>query len=199
MKRIKSYIKLSMEELTDGVVRNEIERVIYVKISDFEQLKNAESKEYQEQWTIKSNLENTTGTLRVRKSTIDDKTTYVQTSKVKYGMGQNKEVSMDVTDGMFDIFKMICPSGMIKDRFKYPVGNRCFEVDVFIKDDGSYHEWGKIDFEVESMEESVPELPIKVDQVIMDNTENPEEKEMIKNLYETVFITKNKGNQEQAA
>lgn len=194
MKHIKSYVRVALEDITDGVVRNEQERVMYVKISDFDQLKNAQSKEYQEQWTIKSNISEVNGTLRVRKCINGDKTNYVQTAKVKYGMGQNKESSIDVAQGMFDIFKMISPSGMIKDRYRFPVDQRCFEIDVFIKEDGTYSEWAKIDYEVNDMSEDIPELPIKVDKVVMDNTENPEEKDFIRNLYETVFITKNKGD-----
>ena len=200
---------IAMEkDVQDGKTFAEKERVIYARISDFEQLKKAKSADHQEQWGLKiakSDENFAEGQVRVRAVTplalnggeAAPKPTagaqYVFTVKAKQGMGQNLETPIPATADAFEVFKRICENGMIKDRYHFPVEGTdlVYEVDAFLKDDGSYHEWVKIDLETKDMGAELPPLPIVVEEQILDNTDDAAEKAKIKELYSTIFLTPN--------
>ena len=174
---------IAMEkDVEDGKTFVEKERVIYARISDFEQLKKAKSADHQEQWGLKipKGRENfAEGQVRVRAVTPlalsqdeaaprpTEGAQYVFTVKAKQGMGQNLETPIPATADAFDIFKRICDNGMIKDRYHFPVEGTSlvYEVDAFLKADGSYHEWVKIDLETKDMDAELPPLPIAVEEI----------------------------------
>lgn len=211
MKHLQALMAVSIameKDVQDGKTFMEKERVIYARISDFEQLKKAKSADHQEQWGLKiaKTDENfAEGQVRVRAVTPLSLTgegppyratagaQYVFTVKAKQGMGQNLETPVPATADAFEIFKRIAENGMIKDRFHFPVEGTdlIYEIDVFLKADGSYHEWVKIDLETKDMAAELPPLPIEVEEQILDNTEDKAEQAKIKQLYSTIFLTPN--------
>jgi hypothetical protein len=185
---------ISLEDEADGVKRVEKEREFYVQLSDLEQLKKATSKESQEQWTIK--LEKTddnagSGNFRVRKVDTEGVIKYIFTTKTVQGQGLRDECSVEVSEQMFNMFKVLAETGMIKDRYSFPVEGTdlVYEVDMFLKPDGSYHPWAKID--LENPPEQPPPLPVVVDAFIDGKTQDAEQRKQITQLYEDMFLTPN--------
>ena len=219
---------IALEELKTTNSNMETEVVVYAQITDFEGLKQANSKEEQEQYNIKS--ENTTtgakGSVRVRKTTVGDTVNYTLTNKVKIESQLNQkniEEETSITENHFEAFKAICEEGMKKHRYKFNIESfvitdtetnkkfngpgGVFEVDVFLKEDGTYQEWCKIDIEVDeifhylkkeyedvnfSISLSVTSLPIKPINFYTNESANEEQKEHMSNLYKNVFVVKNK-------
>jgi CYTH domain-containing protein len=203
---------MAMEsDVQDGKLFVERERVIYAKISDLNQLNDAASADSQVQWQIripKTENNSAKGTIRVRKvvpmnkrdnhfvkdlSENGDMTQYVLTTKVERQATDRREVPVPVTRDMFDLFSVLADNGMTKDRYHFPIYDTelVFEVDVFLKEDGTYYEWVKIDLELVDIETEIPPLPFKVEEVIYDNTKNENEKKRIRELYDTIFLSKN--------
>lgn len=204
---------LSMEDHLDGKEWEEIERVWYVRISDWDQLAYAASFEYQIQNDVRVKEDGRDGNLRVRK-TLKAKgdteqfeiPTYSFITKVKQGQGEavhNKEAAIEITSDFFDLFSQLCPQGMRKDRYNFPVkgSNLLFEVDCFLtpeyqkaREDGTactgekYFPWAKIDLELPNEGTAIPDIPIQYDELIAQTTEdNPN----IKKLYDQYFLHQN--------
>lgn len=203
---------------------NETEIVMYARITDFEGLKKASSKQSQEQWQVNGPF----GKIRVRNEAhegVDG--TYTMTIKSKDSMLGGPETGMGIDQTVFSAFKVISDNGMIKDRYKFPaqrvmmrdssgrhnvpIPDLVFEVDVFKKPDGTYHEWCKIDLEIDSILEAVKningsittaDLSINVSDLpfrpmeVMDNTMKDQAvRDKITQLYETVFLTRRTSEQ----
>jgi hypothetical protein len=201
---------LGMEEdVQDGKLFRERERVIYARLKDLSVLQNAVRADSQEQWMIRvSKTENnvTKGQIRVRKimpmfkngddnyHTGEDKSKaqYVLTAKAEKTIDDRFEVPTPVTSDMFDLFKQLADNGMIKDRFHFPIEGTdlVFEVDAYPKNDGSYHNWVKIDLEFGETIIDTPPLPFEVEEQILNTTEDKDEKRKISELYETIFFSK---------
>jgi hypothetical protein len=175
----------------------EIEHLFYGKIADFEDLKKADYWEDQEQWTIIPK-ETNNGNIRVRKTVTGERTAYELTCKVKKDEGK-LETEIEVDSHIFESFKTISPSGMLKRRFVFKIEcgvGKClkWELDVFIKPNGEYHEWCKIDLEVPDSQTQIPEFPIPFTHVIRDDRNIPmtlEDRQIVDHLYENVFKTLN--------
>ena len=186
---------LAMEaEDTSGKAGVEIERELYVRVSDLTQLERAVSKERQEQWGIKvpkTKRNAAPGQLRVRRSEKDGKVEFIMTIKAVKGVGERRDVSMKVTEDVFDLFRTVSENGMIKDRFTFPVlgTDLVYEVDMFVMPDGSYAPWAKID--LENPPAKLPPLPIMVEEMIDGKTSDPNEREKISQIYGEFFLTPN--------
>jgi hypothetical protein len=227
MKR-KLMATIALEELKTTSSNMETEVVVYAQITDFEGLKQANSKEEQEQYNIKSQntITGAKGAVRVRKTTVGDTVNYVLTNKVKIESELNQkniEEETSITENHFEAFKAICDEGMKKHRYKFNVESfvitdtetnkkfngpgGVFEVDVFLKEDGTYQEWCKIDIEIDeifhylkkeyedvnfSISLSVTSLPIKPINFYTNESATEEQKEHMSNLYKNVFVIKNK-------
>jgi hypothetical protein len=185
---------IALEDIADGKTRVEKEREFYVRISDVDQLKKAAKAEKQEQWTIR--LEKTdksagAGQFRVRRVQIGEDVKYYFTTKVIKGSGLRDENTIEVSEQMFEMFKVMAETGMIKDRYSFPVegSDLVYEVDMFRKPDGTYHEWAKID--LENPPEQPPPLPVHVDEFIDGKTQDPDSRKRISQLYEDMFMTPN--------
>jgi hypothetical protein len=200
---------ISMEEdVQDGKLFRERERVIYARLKDLSVLQNAVRADSQEQWMIRvSKTENNVakGQIRVRKVIplikVDgvfngrikaDNAQYVLTAKAEHKTDDRSEVPTPVTRDMFDLFKQLADNGMIKDRFHFPIEGTdlVFEVDAYPKNDGSYHNWVKIDLEFGDTIIDTPPLPFEVEEQILNTTEDKDEKRRISELYETIFFSK---------
>lgn len=192
-------IRVALEENADGTANDEIEHVFYARLADPSQLENADSREFQEQWEIKvpkTDENAAAGGLRIRKTvTTDGKVEYVLTSKVKVNATKKIEVGVPTTEDQFASFKYLAPGGMIKDRFVFLIegSDRKWEVDVFHRPEGGYHEWVKIDLEVTDINDPIPPFPIDLRDVIdgRPDKHNEDEEARIRALYSSDFITKN--------
>lgn len=192
----------ALEERADGQADKEIEYTIYAKLSNPALLEAAKSMEIQEQWEIKiaKTGENAgKGSIRVRKTCVEGgDPVFVRTTKIPYNDQNDKiEIPLPSNKDEFTAFKFFAPAGMLKHRYHFPIlgTELVWEVDAYPKGDGTYHEWVKIDLEVKERLDQLPELPIKLDEVILPKelyTGDQEAREkLVTEIYEKCFIRKN--------
>lgn len=197
-------------DVANGQVHVEKERVIYARLAGFDEIREkATSCDHHEQWMIKieptEDNAKAKGQVRVRK--LVPRTSrgevkegaevqYVLTCKSTFGQGQNLEVPAPSSEDAFKVFKRMASNGMIKDRYHFPVGSTglVFEVDAYLKPDGSYHEWVKIDYETNDMSAELPQLPFVVEETILDKTSSRSDQARIWKMYDDCFLTKNTGD-----
>lgn len=202
MRNILHLLRKGMEERVDGKAETELEHIVYARLTDFTQLSNAASKELQEQWMIKvpkTEKNAGAGSCRVRKSQIEGAdANYFFTTKVKKGEDKGSlEATLPCSEDMYNMYRFLADEGMVKDRYRFPIqgSELVWEVDVFKKADGSYHEWVKIDLEVTNAEEALPELPMQFAEVILpEDLKGPDQEKhnaVLDTLYTSVFKTPN--------
>lgn len=193
----------ALEEVADGKAIREIEHTIYARIVDFGQLQKAASMEKHEQWEIKvpkTDLNAGRGGIRVRKTEIEGgEPVYVLTTKITANESGDKiELPIPTNEDNFHQIKFLSERGMIKHRYHFPiVGTELvWEVDMFPKQDGEgYHEWCKIDLEVQDRDAPIPELPLNFEEVIMPKGYGREDEEAseakVTALYDQCFLARN--------
>lgn len=167
----------------------EMEYVLYAKIdlNLMELPEKADRIQQFEQWEIKSQdtTQPNAGTIRVR--SIDDKEFILTTKRYKFagGIRQGSETEIPVPREVFEDFKYLCPLGIRKIRhsFNLPCG-LTYEIDLFMKNDGTFSDWVKIDLEVPAPLEKLPDLPIQVIELI-GNKRTKGQQKFIKNLMDT--------------
>lgn len=195
---ITSLMNVAMEdEQTDGKTRIEREHVWYARIADFEELKRATEMIKQDQWQIrcpKTSMNLAKGNLRVRKNVYhDNRVEYVLTLKIFKSGDDRLESNLEATEDSFEVFRMLSEHGMIKHRYIFPVeGTETkFEIDVFLKPDGTYHNICKIDYEVDDMHATIPQFPISLHDVIKeDQNVDTATRATITGYYDQYFITR---------
>lgn len=192
---------LAMEEVADGKAFKEIEYTFYARVPDMDELFKASHKEHQEQWELKfakTDKNASKGSIRIRKTVEEGKEpVYVITTKVPVPGAENDKIEVPVptTVAQFESFRYMSEFGMIKDRYFFPVdgSDLVWEVDMFLKPEGGYYDWCKIDLEVKSREEPIPPFPIEFANIITNqNGERTEEEEArVRSLYDVEFLAKN--------
>jgi hypothetical protein len=112
--------------------------------------------------------------------------------------GDKIELPLPSNVDEFTVFKFLAPQGMRKTRFTFPIigTNLKWEIDMFPKQDGEgFHEWCKIDLEVQDRNQPIPEFPIPLDDVILPEgygrTGGPEVQDQVTKLYDEFFLLKN--------
>lgn len=187
----------SMEaEEANGTAQKELEYVFYGKLTDFTELERAAGKETHEQWEIRveaSDKNPFPGCVRVRRYQGER---YVQCIKViTPGEDAKDEVELEVTKDIFEFIKKLATGGSNKVRyiFEIPDSKNVWEVDVYVKPDGTYEEWCKIEMEVKEPVDAVPKLPVSCTDVIVNQYKQRTEAEhaQIQELMATVFILGN--------
>jgi hypothetical protein len=193
----------ALEERSDGKAQTEMELVFYARLADTSALPATSDRESQEQWTIKidhSDKNGGRGDIRVRKTDFLDsgdsgRTEYVLTTKVRHEGGKDKEIPIPSTADQFEHFKLLAENGMIKDRFTYTIdgSDLKWEVDLYHNPAGGFWPWVKIDLEVPSKDTPIPEFPFEAEEWIkgQNGERSPEEEAKVRELYETMFLTKN--------
>lgn len=197
------YIPLKLFAISlesNGVEKVEYELEVYGKIVNFSEIEKLSVRnEYQEQYAIKKPR----GTVRVRMTKDDSGTRYEMTTKTWDAQrNKRKEAELEVTEAMFEHFKSISDSGMIKRRYFIPFGQIVeeldigeittdlnWEVDVFLDLEGNRQEWCKIDLEGLPENVDLPELPIQLDEAITNQygDRTPEEIDKLTDLFKNVF------------
>lgn len=194
----------ALEERQDGAAQKEREIVYYARTAEGYVFPPTENKERQEQWSIKIPMTDNNaaqGDIRVRKTDLFDhgdlgQTEYVLTTKIR---GDDiDEIPIPSTEDQFFHFKRLAESGMLKDRFTYPIPGTelVWEVDAFLKPGGGYWPWVKLDLEIPAeapVDFPIPEVPIEAEEWIKgQNGERlPAEEAKVRELYDTMFLTKN--------
>lgn len=184
-------LKFSAEE----VGQLEVEDVFYIRIDDplaaMEGLGINDSVEHHDQYEINGD----TSRVRVRKTTRNSETFYEMTKKLlcdKFINGEN-EFTESISEFVFECYKEMSPSGMIKSRYvkyipEYP-GVK-FEFDLFYLPDGSISNWCKVDLEIPDggFKGNYPKVPAIYSEIIPGS--DPERNTDIRELYDTIFITR---------
>lgn len=188
----------ALEEAASGKTEREIEHTLYGKLSDIKHLEHADWEDH-EQWELKiprTEANQAEGVARVRKTmTPDGKIEHVLTFKTKdniqAGNANRASTAVPCSEDTFNQFKSLASKGMAKRRFKLPVqgSDKTWEIDVFPKEDGGWHDWCKIDLEVDSLDEPLPQLPVKLDQLITKpyGHRSAEEEALVRKLYDQHF------------
>lgn len=180
---------------------DEIERVYFAKLSDFEQLSNAPHIEEQEQWEYRLfEGERPIGTLRSR--SIDQGERYELTIKTyrKNGPG-SVEANLGSTEDMHETIAELANRVLRKVRYVYrvPVMHRGeeldlkWEIDVFKLEDGSFYPWVKVDLEVPDPSVAAPQFPFRYDEIIdssFGRTLTEDERAVIDALFDAVKSTR---------
>jgi hypothetical protein len=166
------------DEQTNQVIKEQ-EIVIYAKMGNPEGLSQAIEVEEHEQFVVKTEqvLSQNKGQVRVRKISKKGSIKFEMTTKLKLfgdGLQSNQEITTDITEEYFNVFKQIATSSMHKTRYKFnlnsisvkidnttktlDVPDVFYEVDVFKTKDGTMCEWVKIDLEVQTILEEISKL-----------------------------------------
>lgn len=197
---------IALEEAATGEANQERELVYYAKLAENHEvvLKQAVSREHHEQWELrvdKTDENATAGRFRVRKTTPvgDDagEAEYVLTSKTKLPDGSGEtEVAVPSSEAQFNQFKAMSPRGMIKTRYTFDIPGRVdkWEIDTFIDQRGNPSPWVKIDLEITDGNFTRPPFPVGLldeTTVITNSMKSSLVHNVIRELYEDVFITKN--------
>lgn len=202
-REMRSMMISNESEDTSGRTAAEIERTIYVRVTNFDFLERAIGAERQEQWSVK--IEKTeenagSGSIRVRKVTNlrepGAAIQYVLTSKLDVGtQGNCAETSEQSSLDQFNIFKYFANKGMLKDRYTFQIegSDLVWEVDCFPKPGEMYFEWLKIDLEKWPSGKELPQLPFNIVEMIDgdEKQQSEESKNKISRLYEEVFLIPN--------
>jgi hypothetical protein len=218
------YVRLATEAMSS---QSEQEVEILARISNPDGMAQAFAIEKQIQAQIRTKL----GAIRVRKTTTfaesgeeNDDAKYVLTTKFKEnvdGIKSNTETDVDINEDIFKQFLSVAETYMNKTRYKFRVEklevtvgetvhqldtkDLIFEVDTFVKADGSMSHYCKIDLEVQSLKEQfvqlgitasdlkyslkVGALPFKpIDFVLNDGSDDPEKKALISKIYDNEFM-----------
>jgi hypothetical protein len=206
MYSLSSKLRVALEDVADGKAHIETEHVLYARITDFAFLANAKSMEHHEQWELKfpkTDKNAGSGRIRIRKTVREGMPPeYTQTSKTKDPKsGGNVEVTIPVSEELFNQFRIMSGNGMRKDRYHYPVddgSDRVYEVDMYLKHDSQpgakqYYEWCKIDLEVDDMNAAMPPLPEGFADIISApfGKRTDEEEARVTSLYHNEFTAKN--------
>lgn len=197
-----NLVSLEAEDVS-GRTSAEIERVVYVRVKNFDFLDKASGASRQEQWSVKvaKTDENAgSGSIRVRKVTNlrepGAAVMYVLTSKLDVGqLGSAAETSESSTVDQFNVFKYLANKGMLKDRYVYdiPGTDHKWEVDCFPKPGEMYHDWVKIDLENWPRGEQLPQLPMEFLEM-MEGTKgemSPEAQDKVSRMYQDIFLLPN--------
>lgn len=174
----------------------ELEYVFYGRIKNFEQLKQAASREEHEQWDIRVEKESSKryfGNVRVRCTDGGKYTLCIKA--LEDGVEAKEETELEANEELFEAIKKIATGGMRKTRYRFPIegSELTWEVDVFYDTEGNPREWCKIDLEVESQDGELPAYPIDLEDVLdIQPTERSEEqKAFVDKLMNEQFQLKN--------
>lgn len=204
----------------------EQEVVIYAKVTNPQGFSEARQIVHQEQAQIKA----PNGRIRVRKERNDKAVNwkYTLTTKSNYQNGElqtSEEETSRINESVYNQFFNVCDTFFRKTRYLFKIeklkikskkidaeveiSDVMWEVDRFIKSDGSYSHWVKIDVEVQSLKEKLQEIGLDPDVILElglqvtslplglqsiyhdDGGDDKKMRELTDLIYETQFIRKN--------
>lgn len=158
-------------DVPDGELHREIEYTIYAKVADFEFLKLAFQEDKLEQWKIPLAIDKE---LRARIRQTNNRKWELTTKSAFGDFRSSNELTVAITQASFKEWKKAACDGYNKTRYHFNTTDPKIkiEVDVFIdKNTGKPSQWIKIDIEVGSLESEVPNLPFKIEQFIVSDSQ----------------------------
>lgn len=190
------------EERADGKSEKEKEHTIYARVDSFEWLSKASSMESQEQWEIKvAKTEKNfgKGSMRVRKTwNSGSDPVFTRATKISTKEADAKlEIPLPSNEEEFLAIMFLAEQGMRKDRFHFPIlgTELVWEFDLFPNEDGSYHNWIKIDLEVDDLDAPLPAFPVPLAEVILPKRfkqiDEAAWESRVSSIYEQCFLSKN--------
>lgn len=199
MYSIKSLLDLySLESSAMEAKEEEIEKELYAKLSNPEELKKADRVIEQLQWMFPILNEDGSykATMRSRREIIDGgDPEYTLTIKI-YHKGDIgcTEYTCDSNEDMMEAFEAISTMGISKTRYEFPFsveheGEKLdlkWEVDIIKDKEGNDLEYCKIDLEVPTNDIPLPEFPLKTDEIFnytFGENIKPEHKRLVKELF----------------
>lgn len=176
---------LSLESVINGKLQRELEYTLYAKLKDMSQLERAFEKEEHEQWSLPLDTDKP---VKLRLRLINGRR-YTMAAKLKTpGVLGCDEVEDDISPDTFKVLRIGATAGYKKTRynFKIPNSELKWEIDVFLDQNGSPHPWVKIDLEVNTPDDEVPDLPVDIESLIVDNgpKQTMEEIRFVRNLWD---------------
>jgi len=182
---IAEYGDVDMQSILGEKIR-ELELTFYVKLKSFKGFELALSQEHHEQWRIKLGSRDLKARLR-----LVNKDRHEFTTKRNPGdnLG-NIEVTNIITPDLYAELLHAASDGYAKTRYTFSteVEGLQWEVDVFKDRMGEDCLWVKVDLELKSLADTVPELPLEVEQVILEtNHMRLEDKDQIEELWEKTW------------
>ena len=183
-----------------GEAVREKEHVVFARLLDFSQLRQANKAEIQEQYGIRINKteENAgSGKIRIRKITArNGHVRYEMTTKSDVSEGKI-EVTVPTTEANFIQMKVLADSGMLKHRYVFNVKGTGlkWEIDAVPDGNGGYYPWVRAEIEVKDLKESLPDFPLKTEEIIFppqfSEISEEEHKKKTDELYKRFFVTGN--------
>lgn len=202
---------------------SEIELTIYAKLGNPDGLKLADSKETHVQAQIKASVG---GSIRVRQTISANSVSYTQTIKLPLSgnsdVASNTETDNEISCWFFNSFMRLTETYMYKDRYIFKsksvtlalesdsgttditLPELLYECDAFISDTGGYHEWCKIDVEMDPVLEylatnhpdldstklkvKVSHLPFQPKESFIESSATPEQKQLLDTLFKDCFL-----------
>lgn len=178
---IQTYGDPDLQSILGDPIR-ELELTFYAKLKSFKGFELALSQEQHEQWELKFDSRDLRGRLRLVNKERHELTT-------KRNPGDNLgdiEVTNIITPALYTEMLHIAPVGYAKTRYTFPTEHDelQWEVDVFKDRMGQDCLWVKIDLELKSMDDKIPELPLEVEKVILKTKQmSMEDKDQIEELW----------------
>lgn len=146
----------------------EKEFTMYAELASLDELDRlAVDKEKHEQWKLPTDS-HIKGSIRLR-ATNDRR--FEITSKQFISDVESIETTSLLIKSAFDELKKFCVDGYYKIRYTMPVEGTDlkWEFDVFYTKGGAQSPWVKIDLEVNSLDTTIPDLPVAVRKLILAN------------------------------
>lgn len=183
-----------------GEAIREKEHIVFARLLDFSQLRKANKAEIQEQYGVKiSKTEENAGSgkIRIRKITArNGHIRYEMTTKSDVSEGKI-EVTVPTTEANFIQMKVLADGAMLKHRYVFNVKGTGlkWEVDAVPDGNGGYYPWVRAEIEVKDLKESLPDFPLKTEEIIFppqfSEMSEEEYKKKTDELYERFFIVGN--------
>jgi len=185
-----NFENLKMEDTIDGERHVEREYTAYAEVENFDWIDLARTRELHEQWQIdyKEGCP-----LRGRLRLINNRRYTEAVKQPLTGEEGYYECVSDISPDMFEMKKLGCSSGYLKERFTFPAGDNglVWEVDVFKSKSGGRSSWIKIDLEYNSKNDPIPDFPfdIKNGSLVVEERVMPQSvEEFIDNLWENEWL-----------
>ena len=147
-------------EAIDGERHVEREYTAYAQVADFGWTERAHEHELHEQWTLPYQDTPIRGRLRL----INNRRYTEAVKQPLKGEEGHYECECDISPDMFEMKKLACKSGYLKDRYNFhvPETGLKWEIDVFRSKSGGRSNWIKIDLEYIKPNDPVPAFPFEI-------------------------------------
>ena len=197
---MRRFLNISTEDDKDGLTVVEKEHIIWMRLGRWDN-KGFTHCEKQEQVSLNVEKEEgnfVAGSIRIRKTTDrDDNTSYELTIKQRHQGTEGKtETTLPATEDAYVQLCGLAVEKVSKHRYFYPIegSDKVWEVDWAPNGKGGYHQWVRVEIEVDDLNAPIPVLPMPADEIILPPPFGTLSKEewAVKNdeLFKTYFVTR---------